>query len=179
MNTFKKAIGRIAGATVVPLLALILIFEEWGWEPLARMLGILAKLPVWSQIERLILRLPPYAALLTFMVPVLALIPVKLLAWYWVAQGHTMLGLSVVLGAKVLGTAIIARLFTVTQPALMQLSWFASLYWGWKRWKDRIIARVRCSPQWLAFVVRRRRLARQVRCALLRLRRSFSAYRPG
>jgi len=179
VNKFKTILARIASATLVPLLALILMFEEWGWGPLSRMLGVLARLPVWSQIERLILRLPPYLALMTFLVPVVGIIPIKLLAWYWVAQGHVMLGLSIVLVAKIVGTAIIARLFTLTQPALMELPWFASLHGRWKRWKDRIIARVICTPQWKAFVVRRRRLGRIGRCALMRVGRAFAARRAG
>ncbi|APW38785.1 hypothetical protein RD110_17535 [Rhodoferax koreense] len=140
--------------------ALLLIFEEWGWDPLSRLLYRMARLPVWSQIEKLIVRLPPYAALAVFGVPVLALIPVKLLAWYWVAQGHALLGLSVVVAAKVAGTAIAARLFQLTQPALMQLPWFNRGYGRFKTWKDDITARVRQSPIW-----------RKARCGSHRLRR--------
>ena len=38
------------------LIALIILFEEWGWEPLARVLGLLAKLPIIGWLERGIAR---------------------------------------------------------------------------------------------------------------------------
>lgn len=145
------------------LFALVLIFEEWGWDPLSRLLYRMARLPVWSQVEKLIVRLPPYAALAVFAVPVLALIPIKLLAWYWVAQGHAVIGLCVVVAAKVLGTAVAARLFQLTQPALMQLPWFNRGYGRFKAWKDDITARVRQSPAWRKARWNSRRLSRASR----------------
>jgi hypothetical protein len=154
-QTFK-AIGTV-------LIALLLIFEEWGWDPLSRLLKRMARLPVWSQIEGLIVRLPPYAALGVFAVPVLALIPIKLVAWYWVAQGHAVLGLSIVVAAKVLGTAIAARLFQLTQPALMQLPWFAHGYNKWINWKNRVTARVRQSLAWRQARFNQRRVRRHCR----------------
>jgi hypothetical protein len=151
-----KAVGTV-------LVALLLIFEEWGWDPLSRLLKRMARLPVWSQIEGLIVRLPPYAALGVFAVPVLALIPIKLVAWYWVAQGHAVLGLSIVVAAKVVGTAIAARLFQLTQPALMQLPWFARGYNRWIAWKDRVTARVRQSLAWRKARWGQRRVRRHCR----------------
>ena len=44
-------------------LALLILFEEWGWEPLQR---VLARIGAWRGlrwIESAIRRLPPYAAL--------------------------------------------------------------------------------------------------------------------
>ena len=54
-----------------------------------------------------------------------------------------------------------ARLFTLTQPALMRLAWFAALYGRWTRWKDRLLARVRASKPWrVARVLKKRALRR-------------------
>jgi len=39
------------------LLALLVLFEEWGWEPLARLLGQLAKLPLIGWLEQRVARL--------------------------------------------------------------------------------------------------------------------------
>lgn len=150
MSLLKRLISGLFNFTVGPVLALILIFEEWGWEPLSRLLGYLARLPLWARMEAFIARLPPYAALVAFFAPALMLLPVKLLALYWISRGHAVLGLIVVLAAKMLGTAAVARLFALTQPALMQMPWFASLYGRWKPWKDALIARVKDSPIWRA-----------------------------
>ncbi len=150
MQLLKRLLLALLNATLVPLAALLLIFEEWGWEPLARLIIRLGRLPLWAWIERLIRRLPPYWALLLLSVPGLALIPVKLLALYWLAEGDVFLGVVVVVGAKVLGTAVVAWLFMLTQPSLMRLRWFARLYQRWKDFKDPLIARYRASAVWRA-----------------------------
>ena len=133
---------------LVVLAALLLLFEEWGWEPLAALLARLAKLPFFAWLESHIRKLPPYAALATFAVPALMLLPVKIAALFFIARGHGMLGLLVLLAAKVAGTAVLAWLFTLTQPTLMQLGWFSRWYPRWKAWKDRIMEEVRRSPAW-------------------------------
>jgi hypothetical protein len=162
MLSIKRFLKLLLNATLVPLVALLLVFEEWGWEPLARWMDRLARLPVWSQLERWIRHLPPYAAMAVFFVPMLALLPIKLLAVYWISQGHALLGLLVILAAKVLGTAVVARLFQLTQPALMQLPWFARLHARWIAWKDAAIAQLKASHPWrLAHA-----LARQARRAV-------------
>jgi hypothetical protein len=145
----RRLLTTLFNFTIGPVLALVLIFEEWGWEPLARLMARLAKLPLWARMEALIVRLPPYGALVVFFIPALMLLPIKLLALYWISRGHAFLGVAVVLVAKMLGTAAVARLFSLTQPALMQMVWFARLYGRWKPWKDALIARVKHSPVWL------------------------------
>lgn len=134
--------------TLAFLIALVLVFEEWGWEPLAALFARLARLPVWAWLERHIQKLPPWAALLVFFVPVILLLPVKLLALYLFGKGQVSLGLLLLVGAKLLGTALAARLFQLTQASLMQLPWFAHLYARWKGWKDQWLARLRQSPPW-------------------------------
>ena len=148
MPFLKRLLRGLFNISVGPVLALVLIFEEWGWEPLQRVIARLARLPLWGRMEALIARLPPYSALLVFFVPTLLLFPVKLLALYWIGKGHAVLGLAVVLVAKMLGTAAVARLFTLTHPALMRLAWFAKLYGRWKPWKDALIARLKASAAW-------------------------------
>lgn len=138
--------------------AVVLLFEEWGWEPLAALFARLARLPVWSWVERRIQKLPPWAALLVFFVPVLLLLPIKLLALYLFGTGRVTLGLLLLVGAKLLGTALAARLFKLTQPALLQLCWFAKLYGRWKGWKDQLLARVRQTAPWRAVQATRQRV---------------------
>ena len=150
MSFLRRIFAALFNFTIGPVLALILIFEEWGWEPLARLMARLAKLPLWARMEAFIVRLPPYGAMVVFFVPALILLPVKLLALYWISRGNTFFGIAVVLVAKMLGTAALARLFALTQPALMQLAWFARWYGHWKRWKDALIAHVKGTMVWRA-----------------------------
>lgn len=163
MSLIKRLLRGLFNISVGPILALVLIFEEWGWEPLQRLIGRLARLPLWARMEALITRLPPYGALLVFLVPTILLFPVKLLALYWIGQGHTLLGLCVVLAAKVMGTAAVARLFALTHPALMRLTWFARLYGRWKPWKDALIAQFKASGPWRAMQAARQGLRRSLR----------------
>ena len=160
---------RLLRNIVFGLLALVLLFEEWGWEPLAALLAKLARLPLWAAIERGIARLPPWGALALFAVPAIALLPIKLLALFLLGRGHAFMGVCVLLAAKVAGTAILARLFTLTQPALMRLAWFARWYPRWKAWKDALIDQVRRSAPWRAG----RRLKAQARVRWASLRRSL------
>ena len=155
MHRFKKFLRNIVLAPVL----LVLLFEEWGWEPLARAFSRLGRLPLWAKLEAVIRRLPPWAALVAFGVPVVLLIPIKLLALYLFSQGHVVVGVTLVVIAKVAGTALAARLFQLTEPALMRLAWFARIYVPWKNWKDRMLMRVRDSALWRAV----RRLKFQLR----------------
>ncbi|MBX3654045.1 MAG: hypothetical protein KIS62_19485 [Ramlibacter sp.] len=139
------------------MLALLLVFEEWGWEPLQRALARAGRWPGFRQIEAWIAGLPPYGALALFALPSLSLVPLKIAALWLIGQGHALAGALLILGAKLAGTAVVARLFTLTRPALMRLGWFARLHDRWVAWKDALLAQVRASWPWrLARVIRRR-----------------------
>ncbi len=137
--------------------ALLVVFWEWGWEPLQRAFARLARLRVLHWIEARIRALPPWGALIVFLLPSLLLLPVKLLALWLIGKGQALFGLLVIVLAKLVGTALLARIFLLTQPALMRLAWFAALYNRWMPWKDSLLARVRASWAWRVGRVFRRR----------------------
>jgi len=151
------------------LVVLLILFEEWGWEPLERLAARLGRLPVFDWLEREVVALPPYGALAVLGVPALALVPIKLLAVFAIAEGYPLLGVGIIVVAKVVGTALLARLFQLTQPALLRLAWFARWYVRWIRWKHAVVAQVRISPAWLAG----RRMKRRARVRALRLWRRW------
>ena len=132
------------------VVALVILFEEWGWTPLARALGRVARWPVVGRLERRVAGLGPRIALVVLFVPAVALLPVKIGALWLLGLGRVALGLTVLVVAKILGTAIVARLFQLTQPQLMRLGWFARGYARWFAWKTRVIASLVESPGWLA-----------------------------
>ncbi len=143
------------------LLALLILFEEWGWDPLQRALARLGRLPLLRQAEVLITRLPPPAALVVFTVPALLLLPVKLLALGLIARGQHLSGLAVIVVAKLVGTAVVARLFALTRPALLQMPWFARAYGRWLAWKGALLAQLRASWAWRSARVLRRGVRQQ------------------
>ncbi|MBB4843439.1 hypothetical protein HNP55_001958 [Paucibacter oligotrophus] len=142
------------------LLALLILFEEWGWQPLARALARLGQLPLFRQLEGWIRGLPPYAALALLVLPSLLILPVKLGALWLITQGRSLLGLGLILAAKLVGTAVVARLFQLIQPALMQLPWFARLYARWSVWKQGLLGWLRSQPAWRLARLLKRRLRR-------------------
>jgi hypothetical protein len=134
--------------TLQVVLALLILLEEWGWQPLAELLGRLARWQPWARAEAAIARLPPYLALVVFVLPSALLLPLKFLAVFLIAKGQLVLAGLTFAAAKVGATALVARLFLLTRPALMQIGWFA---WGYDRfipWKDALEAYVRSSYVW-------------------------------
>ncbi len=145
------------------LLALLILFEEWGWSPLARALGRLTRWAPFARLERRIARLSPRHALAVLCLPALLLLPVKIGALWLLAIGRVATGLLTLLAGKLLGTAVVARLFMLTQPQLMRLRWFERCYRRWIAWKARIVAGLRASAAWTAaraFAARVRALRR-------------------
>jgi hypothetical protein len=130
------------------IIALILLFEEWGWRPLSALVARLARFPLWAMAERGIAGLPPYGALLTLSVPSVILVPAKLLGVYLLATGHFVTAGALIIAAKVASTALIARIFLLTKPALMQIPWFAYAYGVVVPWQEALFARIRSSWPW-------------------------------
>ncbi|MBI3514679.1 MAG: hypothetical protein HY060_11540 [Proteobacteria bacterium] len=148
LQDLKTALRRALTPPLVVLAALWMFLEEFIWERLAALIARLARLPVIAALEARLARLPPYAAMALFGVPTVLLIPVKLAALYLITAGHALLGIAVLVVAKVAITGVVARLFTVCRPQLMSIGWFARLY-GWvQRVRDDLYARVRSMPGW-------------------------------
>ena len=146
--TLGAVLIRLLRGVVGLVLALILLFEEWGWRPLAELLALLARFRLWARVEGWIAGLPPYGALLAFALPTTILLPVKLGALYLLAQGKVLAAAAFLALAKVASTALVARIFMLCKPALMQLAWFARLYNWLMPWKAAIFARIRASWAW-------------------------------
>ena len=115
-------------APLILIASLVIWIEETLWDGLKRLTAKIALL-IWVQrIEALIRRLPPYATIIVFLLPLTILLPFKLLAVYWMTQGHWFASLAVIIAAKVLGTAIEARMFVICKPQLMSIAWFRRLH---------------------------------------------------
>ena len=161
------ALWRLASpvltAALQILLALIIVFEEWGWRPLADFVARLTRYKLWARLELGIARLPPYLALVAFALPTLLLLPLKFLAIFLIARGQLMLASLLFIAAKLVATALIARLFELTQPALMQIGWFAWAHDTIMPWKEALTERVRISWPWRLARLWKERLSRLTR----------------
>lgn len=163
MTFFLRLLRASIRAVGTALLVLLLLFEEWGWEPLAALAARLAHLPLWARVEAWLRGLPPWGALLAFLLPVLLLLPVKVLALFLFGSGHAAGGVAVLIAAKLIGTAVVARIFQLVEGTLMRIALFARWYPRWKAWKDRLLALVRQSRSWRLVRAFNRRIQRSWR----------------
>lgn len=118
-----KALARAA----VTLLALLLLAEEWLWDALKRGMRHLAAALQLQRVEDGLRRLRPWASLLVMLLPAL-LLPFKLAALWALAHGHPLLGLAVLLAAKLSGTALAAYLFELVRDNARRIAAFDRLY---------------------------------------------------
>jgi hypothetical protein len=140
--------GRILLSALELLLALIILFEEWGWRSLAELIGRLARWRPFAALEALIIRLPPYAALVVFALPTLVLLPLKFVALLLISGRHVVAAGVLFVAAKIFATALIARLYLLTRPALMRIGWFAAAHDTLTPWKEALVSRVHDSWLW-------------------------------
>ena len=87
----RTAWGLMRGPVIFILqlfAALIVLFEEWGWKPLAAALAWLARFAPVARLEAWIASLRPYPSLFVFAAPTALLLPVKFAALWLLAQGH-------------------------------------------------------------------------------------------
>ena len=160
---------RWVAAPLVFLAAVVLLVEEWLWDDLARLAAALGRLPPLRWIEAGVRRLPPWAAVALFAAPSALLLPVKLLAVALVARGHPTLGLVALVLAKVIGTALLARIYALTEPQLLSIGWFRWVRERVLAFKARVHEAIRATAMYRAVRARVRRI-RAAAAALLRHR---------
>ncbi|MEQ1671890.1 MAG: hypothetical protein ABL893_13590 [Hyphomicrobium sp.] len=153
------------------LAALIVLFEEWGWKPLSEALHWLAKFAPVAALERWIASLRPYPSLFVFALPTTVLLPLKFVAMWLLAAGQYWAATGLFIAAKIASTALVARIFTLTKPALMQIGWFAKSYNWFVPWKDAFFTTIRASWPW--------RYGRMVKNAIrLEVKQAWVRWRP-
>ncbi|ABD04984.1 conserved hypothetical protein [Rhodopseudomonas palustris HaA2] len=114
------------------ILAVLFLVEAWLWEHLEPWVErIVAALPLrelkaWTA-ER-VAHLSPPLALVVFAVPLIPLYPFKLFALWLMATQHFIAGLLAFVLAQFVGLGLIAFIFDVTKPKLMQMAWFVRAY---------------------------------------------------
>lgn len=176
----RTAWGLVRGPLVFVLqvfAALIVLFEEWGWKPLAQAIAWLARYAPVARLEAWIASLRPYPSLLVFALPTTLLLPLKFVAMWLLANGQVATAGALFVGAKIVSTALVARLFTLTQPSLMRIVWFARTYNWFVPWKDAFFATIRASWIWRYGRMVKSRVKQWARIALERMRPMAHALR--
>jgi len=163
LRALWRAAGPALRTALQVLLALLILLEEWGWRPLAELVGRLTRWRPWARLEYAIARLPPYAALPVFVLPSALLLPLKFLAAFLVARGQLVLAALLFAGAKVGATALVARLYMLTEPALLQIEWFAWVHDRFVPWKEALVEYVHTTYVWRVARVWKERVKRMAR----------------
>ena len=119
------------------VLALLFLLEAWLWDHLqplvARLVALIPLAALKRGVARLVASLPPWAVLFVFVVPLIALLPLKFLEVYFLARRQWLLAAAVILFVKLVGVGVTAFIFDVTRDKLMQMAWFRRLY-AWVMW---------------------------------------------
>lgn len=128
--------------------ALLFLFEEWLWTRFTRFFAWLGRLGLLRWLDARLIRLPPVMALVILCTPMLLLFPVKIAGLWMIASGRFFSGCLLMLAAKVLSTAIIARIFLTCRPQLMRMPWFARLHAWSCVMRDHIHQWIEQQPAW-------------------------------
>lgn len=168
----KKLLKKIIAAPFVLAAAAFVLLEDWLWEDLRRLAATIGRLPVFRQLEMLIVSLPPYGSLAVFAAPSLLLIPVKLIALWFIAHGQAWLGVATAVAAKIVGTAMVARIYQLTEPKLLRIGWFARLHERFVAFKTRVYQVIRSTSLYQT-VHRQSQKLREMLRRMLGQRRSF------
>lgn len=140
-----KWLLRNIGAVI---LAIIIIFQEWGWEPLKKVFLLFARWPFWQRFSQWICQLPPYGALAFFVFPLIIDKLVELLGLLAIFYNHPIRGTILIILSKVIGTALIAWVYQLTEHQLLKISWFARFHAWWIPWKNYLVTTVKATPFW-------------------------------
>ena len=122
---------------LLSILAVFLIIEEWLWDGLSACGHYLIALLRLESFERWLTQTTPNTALLAFLIPVLIVTPINLAAIWLMIQGLLLQGILLEIFAKLLGTLLVARVFTLTKPQLLSFKVINAIYVtisGWLRW---------------------------------------------
>jgi hypothetical protein len=150
------AVWRVVRGLLLGLAALLIFIEEWGWRPLSAMIARLGRWPPLGRLEVRIAAVPRQVALMLFLVPAILLVPVKLAALWLIGEGHATLGILLIVLAKLVGTAIVGRLFVLLERQLLTFAWFAHALAWWQRTRTRVMTALRESALWRAMRALRR-----------------------
>lgn len=142
----ESTLKRLLTPPFIIVAALVLWFWEWLWDPLERVMAKIGHWPVLRLADAWISRSSRYVALACFVIPGAVLLPFKLLGLYFLGHGAAALGVGTFLLAKVVGTALVARIFALTRPQLMEISWFARSFDTVLRFRNHVFETLHRHP---------------------------------
>ncbi len=170
--------------TLWVFLALLFLLEAWLWDHLepivARAVNLIPLGKLKARLRQSIEVLPPWATLLVFVIPFIAMLPLKFLEVYFLATRNWLGAIGVIIFVKLVGLGVTAFIFDVTREKLLQMAWFQRMYaWviGLRDWAHVITEPVRERVRQLTWLLKPQRAGRFLR-HFMRVRRNAYRNRP-
>ena len=145
----SRPFARRTRAVLLFVGALLFLFEEWLWVVFTSLFRSLGRLGIFRWLDRWLATAGPTMALVLLCLPIALLFPVKIAGLWMIGSGRFLTGCIVMLVAKVVSTAIVARIFLTCRPTLMRMPWFARCYNVVFALRDRIHAWLAQQPAWM------------------------------
>src|SRR5674476_1493495 len=162
------------------VLALLFLLEAWLWDHLEPLVARVVNLIPWGVVKEKLARgienLPPWAVLFVFVIPFIAMLPLKFLEVYFLATGNWLGAIGVIIFVKLVGLGVTAFIFDVTRDKLLQMAWFRRLY-EWvlelRAWAHGITEPVRERMRQLVWLLKPQRAGRFLRRFMRMRRRAY------
>src|SRR4051794_1973079 len=151
---------------VVVLAVVVVLVDEAFRAVVLPGVHALARLRPVQRLEAAIARLPRYATLALFVIPLAIIEPLKIYALFLFGEGRWVEGCLIFVVAKVVGLGLAERLFAISRDKLLSIGWFAWCHGKLVGAKDLVHAWLLSTTFWPAAV----RFVRRVREGLRRAR---------
>jgi len=99
----------------------VLLVEEWLWTWTTRALARLSRFAAIARLERWMGAQSPRVALVLLATPLLAIVPFKVLAIALMYGGQAVPGVALLVADKLVVTALFARVWQLTEPAVTRI----------------------------------------------------------
>ena len=156
-----RKIARVPATGIISIYVVLNAVFSPLFGPLVR---AVLRLRLFAWLAQAIARLPPYAVLVALLVPLVIFEPPKVLAVYWLATGHVVRGILVLVLSYAGSLLLVERVFAAGYDKLMSIGWFAALVHFVLAIRDPILAWIRTRPLFVGIKVwvaeRREMLAR-------------------
>lgn len=168
LRRFGRALVRVPVLVVVTIYFMI---DDVVLAAIRPIVARLAELRIFQRIEAWIEGLSPYATLVLFLVPFLALEPPKILGLILLAKGQLALGGTMLAISHLTSIILVERLFHATKPKLLTIPWFAFVYskvmalWEWS------LGRLKATAAWGIAMGALRRAKAIIRVGAVAIRR--------
>lgn len=164
METIRSIIKHTVQLILVVIAALWMFFEDWVWDNIRALMEYVGRLKFIKTFEAHLSSQHQYLLLSLFAVPFIGMFPVKLYGLYLIAHGKVVFGVMVFIITKVVATAIVTRLFTISKDKLLLIRPFAvSYYW------------ITAKKEWLYAEVRKLRAWQKAKEIIANIRESLGA----